>query len=262
LAFQNTVIWKTKLNAMSKLPIVVEESNLTDAWINILDMLLKNRGELSPLVLSLTDFDENVEAKKILSKHLNANGMPSIDEVAETIFPYSLYEYVEFDRDKLYAKYKKNLPRVKKINSSNRNGTYFSRLIAFDDTTDPVNQLEIIISALKSKKSVRRSKLQAGIFDPTTDHTNSQMQGFPCLQHVTFFRTKEGGLIINSFYAVQFFFKRAYGNWLGIINLGKFVAQETGLELERFNCFIGAEVLDNIKRPQARTLLNEMGAKR
>lgn len=245
---------------MSKVPIVVEGSNLTDAWIDILDLLIKNRGELSPLVLTLTKFAESMEAKKVLSKHLDANGMPSIDEVAETIFPYSLYEYAEFDREVLYAKYKKNLRRVKKISASNRNGTYFSRLIAFDDTSESINQLEIIISALKSSNSVRRSKLQAGIFDPTADHTNSRMQGFPCLQHVTFFRTKDGKLIINSFYAIQFFVKRAYGNWLGLINLGKFIAQETGLELERFNCFIGAEVLDKIKVPEARVLLNKMVA--
>lgn len=243
---------------MSKVPTIVEGSNLTSAWIDMLDLLIKNRGELSPLVLTLTEFEESVEAKKVLSRHLDANEMPSIDEVAETIFPYSLYEYSEFDRNALYDRYKKNLRRVKKISSSNRNGTYFSRLIAFNDTSEPINQLEIIISALKSEKSVRRSKLQAGIFDPTVDHTNSWMQGFPCLQHVTFFKTKDKKLIINSFYAVQFFIKRAYGNWLGLINLGKFIAQETGLELERFNCFIGAEVLDNIKVPEARLLLNEM----
>lgn len=246
---------------MSNVPIVIEKSNLTDAWINVMDLLLKNKGELSPLVLSLTDFTERDNAKKVLAKFLEANGMPSIETVSETIFPYSLYEYVGFDRSKLYEKYKKNLPRIKKISPSNRNGTYFSRLIAFEGSKEPVNQLEVIISALEKKGGIRRTKLQAGIFDPTADHSNSQMQGFPCLQHVTFFRTKEGGLIINSFYALQYFTKRAYGNWLGLINLGKFVARESGLELERFNCFIGAEELDNIKKPEARALFEEMKSK-
>lgn len=241
--------------------MVIAESNLTYAWMEIMDLLLQNKGQVSPLVLTLTDFEEDDNAKKVLSKYLKSNGMPLIDTVAETIFPYSLYEYVGFDRKALYAKYEKNLPRIKKIDSSNRNGTYFSRLIAFENASKPVNQLEIIISALKEKNSVRRSKLQAGIFDPTKDHTNSRMQGFPCLQHVTFFRTKDGGLIVNSFYAIQFFFKRAYGNWLGLINLTKFIAKEAGLEMERFNCFIGAEVLDNINRPQAKALLKEMKEK-
>lgn len=243
---------------MTKAPIVVDESNLTDAWIKVMDLLLANKGELSPLVLTLTGFEEREDAKRVLSRYLEASEMPSIDTVAETIFPYSLYEYVGFDKEKLFAKYKKNLRWIKKIAASNRKGTYFSRLIAFDKEPEPVNQLDIIISALQSKRGVRRSKLQAGIFDPKSDHSNSQMQGFPCLQHVTFFRTKEGGLVINGFYAIQYFFKRAYGNWLGLINLGKFIAEQSGLKLERFNCFIGAEELDNIGRPEARALVNEM----
>lgn len=229
------------------IPVVVEGTNLSEAWQNILALLIKSgKGEISPLVLTLTDFSETDTIRVALDNALKAKGkMPSIATVSETIFPQSVYKLAGYDRQKLYTMYKKNLPRIKKLNASNRNGTYFSRLIAFGPEEKPVNQVEIIISALKGPKGPRRSKLQAGIFDPTKDHTNSQMQGFPCLQHVTFVKSSSGGLILNSFYAIQFFYKRAYGNWLGLINLGKFVAREAGLEFERFNCFIGAEAGDS-----------------
>lgn len=243
---------------MSKEPLIVEDKNLSNAWCRILKLLIRNRGEICPLVLTLTDFHETESMKNILIQHLECKKMPTIETVSETIFPESLYEYVGYDREKLYDRYKKNLIRIKKINKSNRKGTYFSRLIAYGEGADPINQLEIIISAFKGKRSPRRSKLQASIFDPTADHSNSAMQGFPCLQHVTFFKTKDGGLVLNSFYAIQFFYKRSYGNWLGLINLGKFVAKEVGLKFERFNCFIGVEQLDNLSQMEAKKLSEDM----
>ncbi|WDZ99690.1 hypothetical protein [Mucilaginibacter sp. SJ] len=254
---------------MSSNPLVIEDNNLSNAWHKILKLLVESRhGEISPLVLTLTAFDESEEIKSALQVNLKEKNessdrkkrMPNIQTVSETIFPQSLYELAGYDRIKLYAIYKKNLPKIKKLDSSNRNGTYFSRLIAFGEGDKSKNQLEIIIKALIEEKSPRRSKLQAAIFDPFIDHTNSAMQGFPCLQHVTFVKTKDGGLILNSFYAIQFFYKRAYGNWLGLINLGKFVAKESGLRFERFNCFIGAEALEsqNISKTDARKLLERL----
>lgn len=254
---------------MSSNPLVIEDNNLSNAWHKILKLLVESRhGEISPLVLTLTAFDESEGIKSALQVNLKEKNessdrkkrMPNIQTVSETIFPQSLYELAGYDRIKLYALYKKNLPKIKKLDSSNRNGTYFSRLIAFGEGDKSKNQLEIIIKALIEEKSPRRSKLQAAIFDPFIDHTNSAMQGFPCLQHVTFVKTKDRGLILNSFYAIQFFYKRAYGNWLGLINLGKFVAKESGLRFERFNCFIGAEALEsqNISKTDARKLLERL----
>lgn len=257
---------------MSTTPIVVEDNNLSNAWHQILKLLVKSRnGEISPLVLTLTSFDESDDIKAVLHLNLKEKNesagrkkkMPSTQTVSETIFPQSLYELAGYDRNKLYAIYKRILPKIKKLDSSNRNGTYFSRLIAFGEGDKAKNQLEIIIKALIEEKSPRRSKLQAAIFDPFIDHTNSAMQGFPCLQHVTFVKTKDGGLILNSFYAIQFFYKRSYGNWLGLINLGKFVAKESGLRFERFNCFIGAEALEsqNMSKMEAKKLLEKLNAR-
>jgi thymidylate synthase len=258
---------------MNTSPILIEDDNLSNAWLQILKLLISSKdGEISPLVLSLTTFEETESIKSTLENNIREKNessnkkkrLPEIQTVAETIFPQSIYEQVHYDRAKLYELYKKNLHRFKKLDPSNRKGTYFSRMIAFGEGESSKNQLEIIISALiEEKKSPRRSKLQAAIFDPFLDHSNSAMQGFPCLQHVTFVKTKNGGLILNSFYAIQFFYKRAYGNWLGLINLGKFVAKESGLKFERFNCFIGAEALEsqNISKGEAKKLLENINAK-
>ena len=236
-------------------PILIEDSNLSIAWYRVLKYIKAHRGnEITPLVLSLSAFEEDENIKEILDSDLYNNNLDSIDIVSETIFPKSLHEVYG---DALFDVYLlKVLPRIKKIDSRNSGGTYFERLISYGN--DGKNQLKIIIDALNDPNSKRRSKLQASFFNPLTDHKTGVFQGFPCLQHVTFYKSETGGLILNSFYAMQYLYQRAYGNWLGLINLGKFVAEETNLEFERFNCFVGVEKLDNLTKTEAGILLDKM----
>lgn len=238
-------------------PLLVEETNISTAWIRVLKYIIDNPGkEICPLVLSITDFEENQDIRKKLDNSLNSKNLATIQTVSETIFPKSLYLYCKQDREVLYNEYSKNLVRIKKIDPSNKNGTYFGRLIEFDGVDRKINQLEIIISSLQEDSKVkRRSKLQASIFNPEIDHTNAMYQGFPCLQHVTFYKTKSNGLVLTSFYAIQHLYRRAYGNWLGLINLGEFVAKEANLKFERFNCHIGVEQLDRLTKKEADELL-------
>lgn len=235
---------------------IIEETNLSEAWLIAMNRTIKTKnGELTPLLLTLTGFEENMRMRNILDTHLKKNNCGSVQTVSETIFPQTLYKMYKYNRFALYDGYREILPRLKKIDaSSNGRGTYFERLIAFDNGKTKINQLEIILSALGGEKRVRRSKAQASIFDPTKDHLNRPYQRFPCLQHVTFYISKEGGLVVNSFYAIQYIYERAYGNWLGLINLGKFIAHELGIGLERFNCYIGVEKLD-LKKGEARELI-------
>lgn len=244
---------------MNTSPFLIEGQNLSEVWVSALQKIIENSGmEISPLIVTLTDFNESTLIRHGLDSHLEDSKLPSIQTVSETIFPESLYEYTGYNREKLYQLYKKNLPRIKKIDSSNANGTYFERLTAYNSNQKEINQLEIIIKSLLNNSIKRRSKLQASIFDPTKDHTNKPFQGFPCLQHVTFFKSENGGLVLNSFYAVQYLYRRAYGNWLGLTNLGKFIAKETDLEFERLNCFIGVEHLDHISKSEAQKLFMDI----
>lgn len=239
----------------------IEETNLSNAWWRVLNCIVKRPGmELTPLLLSLTNFGEIEKIREVLDFNLKNSNYDSIHTVSETIFPNSLYQYLDQDRFALYSEYKKSMDRIIKIDPSNRRGTYFQRLIAFEGTFDEINQLEIIINSLKSGKMKRRSKLQASIFDPNKDHTKGAYQTFPCLQHVTFYKSENDGLILNAFYAIQYLYRRAYGNWLGLINLGKFVANELDLEFERLNCFVGIEKLDDLTKIRAQKILDSTEA--
>ena len=47
---------------------------------------------------------------------------------------------------------------------------------------------------------------------------------------------------------MQHLYTKAYGNWLGLINLGKFVAKEAELEFGKLICFAGVQTLGEQKK--------------
>ena len=92
--------------------------------------------------------------------------------------------------------------------------------------------------------------LQASTFDPGRDHVASAQLGFPCLQQVSFEPTP-AGLVTNAFYATQQIFDKAYGNYLGLAQLGAFIAHEMGISLARLNVMVGVAKLDRINKSDA-----------
>jgi hypothetical protein len=107
--------------------------------------------------------------------------------------------------------------------------------------------LEWILSQFNSRVGVRRSLLQATTFDPERDHVASAQLGFPCLQQVSFEPTP-AGLVVNAFYATQQIFDKAYGNYLGLAQLGAFMSREMGLPLARLNVMVGVAKLERISK--------------
>ena len=140
------------------------------------------------------------------------------------------------DCSKLFARFDKAWPRIKKC-SQNRRGSYFFRMTNFRGTEEekPINQLKHVISTYNSGNH-RRSALIATIFDPALDHKNNRQLGFPCLQQVSFSPDGNGGLVVTGTYTTQFLFDRAYGNYLGLCRLGEFMAKEMGLKFVQMNC--------------------------
>ena len=75
----------------------------------------------------------------------------------------------------------------------------------------------------------------------------SRLQGFPCLQQVGFAKVGEDGLAVTGFYPMQYVFERAYGNYLGLCRLGKFMAAQMGLRMVRMTCVAGVAMLGENK---------------
>lgn len=185
--------------------------------------------------------NENNDIKSVIDKKLLSEGYQSIETVSNTFFPVNLWNPSN-DRKLFYDRYHKIVKKIRKC-SKNRYGIYFERMINY---SGGLNQIEEIIQFYHSGNH-RRSAMQVSIWDPTRDLKNTRMRGFPCMQQIVFSVVNDR-LILFVFFATQFCFQRAYGNFLGLCNLGRFMSHELRLPLSEINCYIGVEILDITKQ--------------
>ena len=228
----------------------VEEAGVSLAWGRALQIVARpGRNEMAPLTVAITGTDakqvlsEDPVIRKELDTVLELEGMQAVETVANTIFPQSLWNPA-LSRKALFDRYLKILPTLRRKWRANIHGTYFERMIA-NGPDETENQLDFGLKTYR--KGFRRSVLQVGVFDPRQDHSASARRGFPCLQHLSFVPDKGGNLSVNAFYASQYIVERAYGNYLGICRLGRFVAHELGVPLTRVTCHVGLAALDTTK---------------
>ena len=245
-------------NLLAQPPLVIDDTNLSRAWARLLLHILTGAGtEVAPVVLSLSGFTGNGTAvedpvlRQALDRLLEHKGRTVSKNVAFTIFPQRLWEMSRGNRTRLFALYRETFPRWQALNrAANGRGLYFERLVMYGRGPCDGNQLEWILSQFNSRKGVRRSMLQATTFDPGLDHIASAQLGFPCLQQVSFDPTP-AGLVTNAFYATQQVFDKAYGNYLGLVQLGAFMAHEMDIPLARLNVMVGIAKLERITKSDA-----------
>jgi hypothetical protein len=238
----------------------LEHNNLSLAWGQAFQLVTApGRTEVVPLIVSITGFDaqglpqEEPSVRTALDAALKKSKKHCCHSVANSIFPEALWNPAK-PRNLLYERYWRAYPKIKRSSKQNKRGQYFERLISGGPDGD-ANQLEFVLGTFNgSRGRMRRSVLQAVVFDPRRDHLGWARLGFPCLQHVTF--APEGdGLCVNAFYATQFMFERAYGNYLGLCRLGRFVAHELGLRLNRVTCFAGIAKFDAKSKAGVKSLV-------
>ena len=249
----------SKSNSHADEPTIIADTNVSRAWARLfLQIFDSRRTELSPLTLSLTGFDtdggitEIAGVRESLDRTLKLKHKISVETVAFTIFPERLWKIARGDRKRLFSLYAGAFPRYVAMNrAANGRGLYFERMTNFSkEVPCEGNQLEFILSSYNERAGVRDTMLQVAIFDPARDHIKMARVGFPCLQHLSFVPTKEG-LVVNAFYATQYVFDKAYGNYLGLAQLGAFMAHELNLPLARLNVTVGVANLDGVKKSDA-----------
>jgi hypothetical protein len=226
---------------MSKL-YVASSSNLSVAWAEVfLQLMDRGVAGVAPAVITISEFDDHSLPLQILDirNAIDAVNPQSCRTVASTIFPNSLWiPEADDDAQRLYARYENIWEKIAKCRANNK-GVYFRRLTAYapegvGNGHPPVNQLEHIIETFR-RGNHRHSALQAAIFDPTRDHSHNRQRGFPCLQQVAF-GVCDDGLEVTGFYALQHHVPKAYGNYLGLCWLGRFMAKQMDLKLSQVTC--------------------------
>ena len=225
-------------------------ASLDEAWLKAVQLAVNSQAhEISPLTVRFGTAEYNStplgqELRAALNEVLETSSCATIETVANTLFPESLWNPSR-PREYLFNRYARILPILRR-DSRNRRGLYFERLISYPGTRETTgkNQLDHIIQTFTSGNH-RRSALQASVFYPPTDLNHARQQGFPCLQQLAFGHNRDRGtLTITGFYAMQYLFERAYGNYLGLARIGKFMAHEMKLQLEQVICFAGVAKLE------------------
>lgn len=248
-------------------PQVIEEPNLSHAWGRaFLHVMENSKRNLAPLMVSVTGFtnglpQEDEKIRSALDTLLAGKAKKFSSNVsALTIFPHDAWvrrgcpPVREFS-----AWYLANLfPRLQARDPHNSRGTYFERMVRFIGSkpnkrggmeVEAKNQLEHLVSIWRRDRgngnSSRHSALQVSVLDPAKDHTGGVMLGFPCLQQVSFSYDDKNQMAVTAYYPTQYIMDRAYGNYLGLCHLGRFMAREMNLTLVRMSCFIGLPELGN-----------------
>jgi hypothetical protein len=256
------------------IPIIIASPNLSHAWGGVfLHTLRRKRRALAPVVVSVGGFTsplppEDEFIRSALDETLTRLDKNPSDVSAMTIFPHKPWvrrgmpgcrEFSAFCLDRF-------LPRLKKLDRRNQNGTYFERMMGFTGIKAgkgrQVNQLEFVIGLLRdSDRRPRQSALQIACFDPAKDHTGQPVRGFPCLQQVSIAYDDASDFALNAYYPTQYVLDRAYGNYLGLCHLGHFLARETGLRFVRMTCFVGRPDLGDVARKDVQALAALVGGR-
>jgi hypothetical protein len=227
-------------------------NNLSAEWLRLAkEALVTPNRQVSPAVATVI-----IESSADLAPDLFRNDVDqllddcrydSTETVATTIFPYSLWN-PRAPRSQLFDRYFAMSPIIRKRNPR---GVYFERLMSYPGLKGRrgFNQLDRLITTYKQNNH-RRSALQATLLDPVKDlNSDARVQGFPCLQQVGFLPDhKTGKLTVVAYYPIQYLVRRAYGNYLGLLRLGQFVAHELEFECNKLVCIAGAAVIEKHSR--------------
>ncbi len=244
--------------------MIVERNSVAECWLELLRIMVEKKlSEISPVVVNIKVTDDDPIYKYDLENDLNdflvANGLPLIETTAGTIFPESLSHgsvsvFERFDKVWKYAQKDRR----------NRYGHYFRRLMSYGEKYGKkINQLEHIIETYNGipglrKPTHRRSALIATTFDPTLDHSAQRLRGFPCLQQVCFLPDSGSKtLSLNAIYAMQYLTDRAYGNYIGLLRLGVYMAREMGLKMVNLNCMISVLGIGKMKKSLASEIVRK-----
>jgi thymidylate synthase len=135
-------------------------------------------------------------------------------------------------------------PRIQRSTRKNADGTYFGRITAYPRAKNepPYDQLSNTVDKLRQQRGGRSlsSQYEISIWRPGD---LARGMGFPCLAHLSLHR-EDGRLHMTAYYRNQYLVERAYGNYLGLSGLQRYLATATELVLGELVVVAGHAEID------------------
>lgn len=210
---------------------VITATSPGDAWCKVSNHLLNNGIKVGNLIEELNVMTEITEFEDdgwFDSHFREVMGDDRIDYAASVTFvkPIKLEENQFFDGGEFEWSF------IKK----HWYDSYWGRMIAWGGN---FNQVENVLKILKTGKAVKRCELI--IYDPARDSRNPYSQ--PCMLAIDL-KPRFGKLYLTSIIRSNRVSKSGYADYTALCELGKFLAEESGLELAKVSvlansCHIG-----------------------
>jgi hypothetical protein len=237
-----------------KLASTIYGPNLSHAWLATIEHLLAVGGKAVNLITVIeSSAYEDIRVRRNIDAFLSARRSRStwpVSTVANTIFPASLYlpRLGKTAREHLYAMHKEG-DTIRRRLPANRFGNYFDRLIAWPGQEGTLNQLEHVIRRLGTgnQRNPLSSAYELALSAPEIDAASAtdlriympdrdkSPIGFPCLSHISL-TSVDGTLHMTAMYRNQHFLRKAYGNYVGLSELLKFLAHESDSQAGELVC--------------------------
>ena len=253
---------------------LIQSENVSIAWLQAFEHVVAN-GDTAPMVVSIHIPEESgiAECETVRDRLDGRLVHPTVHETAATVFPHKLWADLGRPHCEQFSAWylEKWMPRYRRVCKKRKveKRTYFERMIAYEGHRkwvdgapkhERINQIARLIDAWEHKKARPiRSVLQIALLDPRDEKPTAGRHPFPCLQQIsiTYDDTDKGSIGLNAFYPVQYMFKRAYGNYLGLCHLGDFLAHNLGLHFSGLNVYIGVAKRDSTTVEEAKKMLEE-----
>lgn len=234
---------------MIDVPHVISVASFQDAWISAARHLRQSHWGVRNLVVQVADptaFQQPLHDRvAAFARSVNALGPK---HVAYTIFPHGLRAKCDSAAE-LYGSYNRPRGLCERLvrRSANRWGTYFQRLTAYPSPDGKVNQLDKIISAIRSDPNTFSAAFTMVIQKPGSD--TARRLGGPCLNYVAVQLDAGPPLTLGLLctYRNHDFLERAYGNYWGLCKLLRFMADETGAQPGPLTCISSHAFVDGHK---------------
>jgi hypothetical protein len=158
----------------------------------------------------------------------------SVEAIANTIFPWALYEHHKMPAF-IDAFHRRVLPKVR--SNKRWSGYYFERMTSMPvaGSDKPLDQLSRMVARINDKNNTSLNKHEISLFDPDRDVTESPYGG-QCLSFLSFHLKSAGSnspktLLLTAQYRNHFYIEKLLGNLIGLGRLMAFVAAETGTQV-------------------------------
>lgn len=208
---------------------IIKAKNLSNAWVQALKHIMYNGGDCLNLMVQIGNPSEReAQIDYAFDRMVRKYRLLPTRHVAYTIFPQRLYEIVNKERSKLYDRYNHGVYPIIKTQW----GTYFKRMIdwPFAKEGTKINQIELIVSKLIRRKRIYKAAYTILICSP--ERNFGQPVGAPCLNYVALqMEPKYKSISLLAVYRNHDFVQRAYGNYIGLSDLQRFICEQSGFEV-------------------------------